>query len=117
MERVVIRLGQVERMIMVVVMRPVMRVMVMIVIGDVIMIVVVVVLVVMMMEVESEEGMRVLVVAGGMRVRDDARAGDGRRGEEGRLLGCAPYPMPCGMPLALSIHFPAPAQGHAARRS
>ena len=136
MERVVIRLGQVERVIVVVVMGPVVRVMmvIIVVVGVVIMIVIVVVLVlvVVMMELESEEGVRMLVVAAGVRVRDDARTGDGRRGKEGRQNGSNDVPaqthdvgllphrlrttqirwmrpprtMPCGMPLALTHSLP-----------
>jgi hypothetical protein len=123
MERIVIRLGQVERVIVVVVMRVVVRMMV---------IAVVIVIVVVMVRREGEEVVRVLVVAARVRVRDDARTGDRRRGEEGRQNGDddggleahgaavlphqvrlpgsprmrPPHRMPCGMPLALSHPFP-----------
>ena len=131
-ERVVNRLGQVERVIVVVVMRPVVCVMMVIIIVVGVVIMIVVVLVVVMMELESEEGVRMLVIAAGVRVRDDARTGDGRRGKEGRQNGSNDVPaqthdvgllphrlrttqirwmrpprtMPCGMPLALTHSLP-----------
>jgi hypothetical protein len=135
MQRIVIRLGQVERVIVVRMVRVALRVvvvMIVIVIRVVVMVVVGVVIVIMIVVVmvrrEDEEIVRVLVVAARVRVCDDARTGNGRRGEEGHQDGLddgwaqahdagvlphsirvsgrrrmlALHPMPCGMPLALT---------------
>ena len=135
MERIVVRLGQVERMIVVRMVDPAVLVMVMmmvVIVFLVVGIVIVVIVVVVMVRREREEVVRVFVVAAGMRVRDDARTGDGRRGEERRQNGddedgpqahdagvlphqvrspgsrrmSGPSPMPCGMPLALTHSLP-----------
>jgi len=81
----VIRLAQVERVIVVVVVCDVVRVMMVVVI--VVIVIVVVIAVVVMRRCEREEVVRVLVVAAGVRVRDDARTGHRRRGKEGRENG------------------------------
>jgi len=112
---------------------PTVRVMVMMVVIVFLVIgVAIVIVVVVMMRREREEVVRVLVVAARVRVRDDARTGDRRRGEERRQNGDdeggleahdagvlphqvrspgsrrmrRPSPMPCGMPLALTHSLP-----------
>jgi hypothetical protein len=135
MERIVIRLGQIERVVVVRMVNPTVRVMVMLVVIVFLVIgvaIVVVIVVVVMMRREREEVVRVLVVAARVRVRDDARTRDGSRGEEGRQNGDddgglqahdagvlphqvrspgrrrmrPPHRMPCGMPLALTHSLP-----------
>jgi len=86
MERIVIRLGQVERVIGGIVMDEVCAVTVVVVVIVVVVRVVmmiVVVLVVVVVVLEGDEVVRVLVIAARVRVRDDARAGHRGRGEEG----------------------------------